>query len=74
MLVEEYFHEQIQIFHYLLDEYQDYLMYHYLKEELDLMLNLIIYKEHCMLFHPIQGKGIDHHLTMLYLEYYDPNY
>ncbi len=72
--VEEYFHEQIQRFHYLLDEYQDYLLYHYLKDELEMILNQIIYKEHYVLLHLIQEKVIDHHLTMLFLEYYDPSY
>jgi hypothetical protein len=64
LLVEDYFHEQKQRFDYLMDEYQDHVMFHWSADELELMLNQIIYKEHFVLLHRVQEKVIDHPLTM----------
>jgi hypothetical protein len=64
LLVEEYFHKRRQSFDYLMDEYQYHVMFHWSTEELEMMLNQIIYKEHFVLFHLIQEKVIDHPLTM----------
>ena len=53
-LVEDYFHEQRQRFDYLMGEYQNHGMFHWLTEELELMLNQIIYREHFELVHRVQ--------------------